>query len=132
MHPGSVDPKTFKQHLEYFAVSLEDGFTSIPSVPGLSIRVLTGTLDEGAKRGSITRLMKWAPGTSLDRVVSHDCHHEIMVLQGTLLAATPEDPTDYKAFPALSFATRPPGAAHGPYKAGPDGCVLLETKFYMP
>ena len=132
MRPGSVDPKTFRQHLEYFPLSLEDGFTSIPTIPGMSIRVITGTLDKEAKRGSITRLLKWAPGTALDRIVSHDCYQEVLVLAGTLLAASPDDQTGFKPFPALSFATRPPGVEHGPYKAGPDGCVLLETKYYMP
>ncbi len=131
MRPGTVDPKTFKQHLEYMTVNLEDGFTSVPTVAGMSVRVLTGTLDKEGKRGSITRLIKWAPGTALDRVVEHDCYHEVLVLTGTLLAATPEQPTDFKSFPALSFATRPPGAAHGPYRAGSDGCVLLETKYYI-
>ena len=132
MQPGPVDPKTFKQHLEFFAVNLEDGFSSVPALPGLSIRVLTGTLDEVAKRGSISRLVKWAPGTLLDQIVKHDCYQEVLVLQGTFLAATPADPVHFTPFPALSFATRPPGIAHGPYMAGPEGCVILETKYYMP
>ena len=132
MQPGRVDPKTFKQHLEYFPINLEDGFTSVPGKPGLSVRVLTGTLDEEGKRGSITRLVKFAPNTKLDRVITRDCYQEVMILQGTLLAATPEDQSTFTAFPALSFATRPPNVSHGPYTAGAEGCVLLETKYYMP
>lgn len=132
MQPGKVDPKTFKQHLEYFPIDLDDGFTSVPGMPGLSVRVLTGTLDEDAKRGSITRLVKFAPGTVLDRVITRDCYQEVLILRGALQAATPDAPTAFKTFPALSFATRPPNVSHGPYVAGPEGCVLIETKYYMP
>lgn len=132
MQPGRVDPKTFKQHLEFLPINLDDGFTSVPGMPGLSVRVITGTLDEEAKRGSITRLVKFAPDTKLDRIITRDCYQEVVILRGTLLAATPEDPSIFKSFPAPSFATRPPGVAHGPYAAGPDGCVLIESKYYMP
>ncbi len=132
MQPGRVDPKTLKQHLEYVPINLDDGFTTAPGTPGLSVRVLTGTLDEEAKRGSITRLVKFAPGTRLDRVILRDCYQEVVILRGTLLAATPDEPTNFKPFPAPSFATRPPNVAHGPYMAGPDGCVLIESKYYMP
>ena len=132
MQPGRVDPKTFKQHLEYFPINLDDGFTSVPGQPGLSVRVITGTLDEEAKRGSITRLVKFAPGTALDRVITRDCYQEVVVLRGTLMAATPDEQGTFRSFSAPSFATRPPGVAHGPYRAGPDGCVLIESKYYMP
>ena len=132
MTQGAVDPKTLKQHLEYFEINLDDGFTSVEGVPGLSVRVLTGILDEEGKRGSITRLVKFAPGITFDRVIKRDCYQEVMILKGALLAASPTDPTAFKTFSAPSFATRPPDVSHGPYKAGPDGCVLLETKYYMP
>ena len=36
-----------------------------------------------------------------------------------------------KSFPAWTYACRPPGAAHGPFRSD-KGCILLEMHYYDP
>ncbi len=132
MQLGPVDPKTRKAHVEFFRVDFAEGFAPMPGAPGLQVRILAGTLDEVAKRGGISRLVRWAPGAHLDEVKVHDFYEEVLVAAGTFLVADPGDRTRFVAFPSPSFATRPPGVPHGPFKAGPEGCLLFETQYYLP
>ncbi len=61
----------------------------------------------------------------------HDFHEEVLIIEGALRVASQAPPHEVETFPALSFACRPPGAPHGPFEAGPDGCLALETVFYL-
>jgi hypothetical protein len=78
----------------------------------------------------LARLARWAPGARIDAVRVHDFHEEVVIIEGSLNVASQLPPHDVETFRALSFACRPPGARHGPFEAGPDGCLALETFFY--
>jgi hypothetical protein len=123
-----TDAKTGKPHLEFFRVE-EGGWIEI--APGLKQKTLAGGLNEANKRGFLNRLVRWAPGALLDEVKVHDFYEEVLVVSGEFLVGADDDRTRFESFPAPSFACRPPGAPHGPFRAGPEGCVLFENQFYL-
>ncbi len=122
-----IDPKTGKEHREFFAVT-DDGW--VESSPGVKSKILAGALDEAKGAGHMNRISRWAPNARVDTVNAHPYYEEVLVAEGSLLVASQDDPTRIEEFPSFSFACRPPGAKHGPFQAGPDGCVLFETVFY--
>jgi hypothetical protein len=124
----STDPRTDKPHLEFFRIG-EDGWSEI--APGIRQKILAGGLDEASKRGFLNRLVRWAPGAAINSVIVHEFYEEVLVVSGELLVATQGDRARFESFPAPSFACRPPGAPHGPFRAGPQGCVLFENQFYL-
>jgi hypothetical protein len=124
----NVDAKTGKPHLEFFQVG-EDGWIEI--APGVRHKILAGRLDEANKRGFLNRLVRWAPGATIDAVIVHEFYEEVLVVSGELLVGAENDRRRFESFPAPSFACRPPGAPHGPFRAGPEGCVLFENQFYL-
>jgi hypothetical protein len=124
----NTDAKTGKPHLEFFRVG-HDGWVEI--APGVRQKILAGGLDETNKRGFLNRLVRWEPGATIDKVIVHDFYEEVLVVSGELLVATPDDRTRVESFPAPSFACRPPRAPHGPFRAGPEGCVLFENQFFL-
>ncbi|MEA2861837.1 MAG: hypothetical protein QOC72_3876 [Methylobacteriaceae bacterium] len=124
----SIDPKTGKPHLEFFRIH-EDGWTEI--APGVRQKILAGGLDETNKRGFLNRLVRWSPGATIDSIIVHEFYEEVFVVSGELLVGAEDDRTRFESFPAPSFACRPPGAPHGPFRAGPEGCVLFENQFFL-
>ena len=123
-----LDAKTGKPHLEFFQVG-EDDWLEI--APGVSQKILAGGLDEANKRGFLNRLVRWAPAAAINAVIVHEFYEEVLVVSGELLVGAEDDRTRFQSFPAPSFACRPPGAPHGPFRAGPQGCVLFENQFYL-
>jgi len=124
----SIDAKIGKPHLEFFRIG-EDGWSEI--APGIRQKILAGGLDEANKRGCLNRLVRWAPGAAINSVIVHGFYEEVLVVSGELLVATPGDRTRFERFTAPCFACRPPGAPHGPFRAGPKGCVLFENQFCL-
>jgi hypothetical protein len=122
------DPRTGKEHREFFNIDLSSGWETI--APGIEAKTLAGSLDEPAGKGHLNRLARWAPNAEIDAVRVHEFYEEVLVVEGTLLVASQEPPHRFEAFRAPAFACRPPHAKHGPFKAGPEGCLLLETSFF--
>lgn len=125
----SVDPKTLKEHLEFFNIDLSSGWEQI--APGIETKILAGRLDDAEQKGHMTRLSRWEPLAEINEVREHRFYEEVFVVAGTFYVASQDPPHGYEAFHAYSFATRPPHAKHGPFRAGEEGCVLLETFFYL-
>jgi hypothetical protein len=117
-----------KEHLEFFEIDETSGWEEI--APGIVAKTLAGSLDETRKIGHLNRLARWAPHARIDEVRVHDFHEEVLVVSGSLLVASPLPPHRMEVFRAPTFACRPPGAKHGPFQAGPEGCVLFETSFF--
>ncbi|MFI5708520.1 cupin domain-containing protein [Kribbella sp. NPDC051620] len=87
--------------------------------PGITQRVLTRAED-----GMLTRIARWAPGTSTgDEVIRHEYFEEVYLLEGSLT-----DLTLGKTFTAGDYAARRPGMPHGPYRTD-EGCTMLETRY---
>lgn len=122
------DAKVGKEHREFFTIDMASGWETV--APGIEAKVLAGAIDEAAKKGHLNRIVRWAPHAAIDAIRVHDFYEEVFVAAGTLLVATPEDCARFEAFAAPAFACRPPHAKHGPFKAGPEGCLLFETQFY--
>lgn len=101
----------------------KDDWTPLGGFDGISQRILAGVLDESAKSGHRTRLVKFAPGARTDEPFVHDYWEEVFVVSGALIdsdgtVATPGD-----------FVFRPPGQYHGPFRS-PEGCELFEVHYY--
>lgn len=125
---GAIDPKTGKEHREFFIINQAEGW--VETAPGIAVKHLAGSLDEAAGRGHLNRVVRWAPHARLDAVVVHPFYEEVFIASGSLHVVSQDDPGRSDEFPAYSFACRPPGAKHGPFWAGPEGCVLFETQFF--
>jgi hypothetical protein len=86
---------------------------------GISERVLSQGPD-----GMLTRVARWARGTTTDQgVIRHEYVEEVYLLEGELT-----DLTLRKTFTAGDYACRPPGMPHGPYITE-TGCTMLEIRY---
>jgi hypothetical protein len=113
-----------KPPVDFGGVSLDDGWEQVPGgAPGVEQKMLSGALDEEAKVGVRTRLIRFKPGTVADMQFLHDYWEEVYLIEGHLNAAG-ED------FHAPSYACRPPGTPHGPF-ASPEGCLFFEIQYYV-
>jgi hypothetical protein len=55
----------------------------------------------------------------------------IILVSGDLTVGNDAQGTGGKSFPPNTYAVRPPGAHHGPFKSN-DGCILLEIHYFDP
>jgi len=90
-----------------------------------------GSLDPVAKRGSRTRLLRFRPGVFTTKPFVHDYWEEVFLLQGDLTVGNDENGEGGEPFSAFTYACRPPGVYHGPFRSN-GGCLLLETHYYDP
>ena len=75
-----------KQHLEFVKVDLKSGWEVPPGYPpGFYQKILASDLDEKAKKGSRTRLLKIEPGAFSTEPFVHDHWEEVYVVQGDLV-----------------------------------------------
>ena len=119
-----------KAHLEFHPVDFAGGFENVPGYPdGITQKILTGNLDEENKVGGRTRLLKFEPGVYTTAPFTHDYWEEVWQLTGDLIVGNDENGEGGESFGPNTYACRPPGAAHGPFKSE-GGCVLLEHHYY--
>jgi hypothetical protein len=95
-----------------------------PSPPGAA-------LDETNKRGSRTRLLRFAPGVYTTAPFVHEYWEEVFLFSGDLTVGNDEHGKGGEAFKPNTYACRPPGAFHGPFKSEA-GCVLMEIHYFDP
>ena len=121
-----------KAHDEFHAVDMETGW-EVPQgyPPGIEQKILSGALDEAGKRGSRTRLLRFAPGVFTTAPFVHDYWEEVYLMSGDLTVGNDEQGNGGTPFQPNTYACRPPGAAHGPFRSE-RGCVLLEIHYYDP
>src|SRR5262249_35862724 len=61
-----------KEHKEFHRLDLNEGWEQVPGYPpGIYHKTLAGSLDETAKRGNRTRLLRFAPGVFTTRPFLH-------------------------------------------------------------
>jgi hypothetical protein len=119
-----------KDHQEFHAVGFDDGFVPVPGYPeGFEHKILTGFLDEDGKKGGRTRLLKIDPGTYSTEPFVHDHWEEVWQVSGDLTVGNDEHGEGGESFGPNTYACRPPGAWHGPFKSE-GGCILLESHYY--
>ena len=119
-----------KQHLEFFSLDLNEGWDVPPGYPdGIEEKILCGSLDAEARTGSRTRLLRFAPGVYTTAPFVHEYWAEVYLLQGDLIVGNDANGNGGTAFAPHTYACRPPGAFHGPFKSD-NGCMLLEIHYY--
>lgn len=119
-----------KPHLEFHRIDLRSGWETPVGYPaGIEQKILAGALDETAGHGTRTRLLRFAPGVYTTAPFVHDYWEEVYLLQGDLTVGNDAEGRGGKSFAPGTYACRPPGAAHGPFKSQ-RGCLLLEIHYY--
>jgi len=112
-----------KPHLEFVHVDMEDGWETPPGYPpGIQQKVLASDLDEKAKRGSRSRLLRFSPGSFTTVPFEHDFWEEVFLVSGELVVQ--QQPCQ-----PYTYACRPPHTPHGPFRSE-TGCLLFELHYY--
>ena len=105
-----------KEEKEFFATT---GLAWTDAGGGITQKVLSEDAD-----GTLTRLARWAPGTTSGaEVIRHEYVEEVYLLEGELTDLTLD-----QTFGPGDYACRPPGMPHGPYRTG-TGCTMLEIRY---
>ena len=119
-----------KPHLEFHRVDMGSGWETPTGYPaGIEQKILAGTLDETGKTGSRTRLLRFQPGVYTTAPFVHDYWEEVFLVEGDLTVGNDAQGSGGENFRAGTYACRPPGAMHGPFKSE-GGCLLLESHYY--
>ena len=119
-----------KEHKEFFPLNLVDGWSKLDGYPsGIQEKVLAGWLDEKNGRGNRTRLLRFEPDTHTSEPFVHDYFEEVFLLRGDLYVGSDPDGRGGERFEPYTYACRPPGTPHGPFRSE-KGCLLLEVHFY--
>ncbi|MBL8585247.1 MAG: cupin [Xanthobacteraceae bacterium] len=120
-----------KLHDEFKAIDLTTGWETPPGYPeGIQQKILAGSLDEAAKTGNRSRLLRFAPGVYTTKPFVHEYWEEVLLISGDLTVGNDERGEGGEPFAPLTFACRPPGAFHGPFKSTA-GCLLFEIHYFV-
>jgi hypothetical protein len=76
-------------------------------------------------------LLRFQPGVFTKKPFVHDYWEEVFLLQGDLTVGNDEEGNGGENFTAPTYACRPPGVYHGPFRSN-GGCLLLEIHYYDP
>lgn len=119
-----------KEHKEFYAVDLGGEWVVPEGYPeGMKHKILVGHLDEAGKTGCRTRLLKFEPGVFTTEPFVHDYWEEVYLLKGDLTVGNDRNGEGGRRFDPDTYACRPPGTPHGPFKSE-GGCLLLESHYY--
>jgi len=119
-----------KPHLEFTRVDMAAGWATLPGYPaGIQQKILASDLDEKRKCGSRTRLLRFAPGVFTTAPFVHDHWEEVYLVSGDLIVGSDAQGGGGEPFQAPTYACRPPGVRHGPFKSA-GGCLLIEIHYY--
>jgi len=119
-----------KPHLEFFPVDMTSGWSTPPGYKqGFAQKILASDLDEVNKRGSRSRLLRIEPGVFSEEPFVHDHWEEVYLVEGDLIVGTDAQGKGGTKFHAPTYACRPPGVYHGPFKSE-KGCLLFEIHYY--
>ena len=119
-----------KEHKEFYEVDMDAGWEILPGYPsGIQQQILAGFLDEENKRGYRTRHLRFAPGACTTAPFVHDYWEEVYLVSGDLTVGNDEHGNGGESFGPNTYACRPPGTFHGPFKSE-GGCLLLEVHLY--
>ena len=119
-----------KPHLEFHAIDMSAEWQVPSGYPaGIEQKILAGALDEDAHSGTRTRLLRFAPGVFTTAPFVHEYWEEVYLIDGDLTVGNDAEGNGGDAFVRGTYACRPPGAVHGPFKSE-RGCLLLEIHYY--
>ena len=119
-----------KEHKEFYTVDLNKGWETIPGYPPqIQQQILAGSLDEKNKKGFRTRHLRFEPGVYTTDPFVHDYWEEVYLVSGDLIVGNDKQGKGGTKFGPNTYACRPPGTYHGPFKSD-TGCLLLELHYY--
>lgn len=119
-----------KPHKEFHTLDMSEGWHVPPGYPpGIQQKIIGGELDEAGRRGNRTRFLRFEPGTYTTAPFVHDYFEEVFLLSGDLVVGNDEHGRGGEKFEGYTYAVRPPGAWHGPFRSD-TGCLLLETHYF--
>src|SRR5688500_11310229 len=107
-----------KEHKEFYTVDLVAGW-EVPAgyPPGIEQQILAGSLDEEKRTGFRTRHLRFKPGVYTTRPFVHEYWEEVYLLTGDLIVGSDENGRGGVRFGPHTYACRPPGTLHGPFKS---------------
>lgn len=119
-----------KPEIPFHELNDAEGWEPVPGgAPGVEQKMLSGALDETAKIGVRTRLIRFLPGTIAPDLFLHDYWEEVYLISGRLITGCDASGQGGTAFEAPSYACRPPGTPHGPFTSI-EGCIFFEIQYY--
>ena len=122
--------KNPKLHDEFKAVDMSTGWETPTGYPkGIEQKILAGSLDESARTGNRSRFLRFAPGVYTTKPFVHEYWEEVLLISGDLIVGNDERGQGGESFRQFTFACRPPGVPHGPFKSV-NGCILFEIHHY--
>jgi len=122
--------KINKLHDEFHTLDMNVGWEVPAGYPsGIQQKILSGALDEVNKTGSRTRLLRFDAGVFTTKPFVHEYWEEVFLVSGDLTVGNDEQGRGGESFKPFTYACRPPGAYHGPFRSE-QGCLLLEIHYY--
>ena len=119
-----------KPHLEFHPVDMNDGWHTPAGYPaGIKQKILASDLDETQKMGSRSRLLKFEPGVYTTVPFVHDHWEEVYLMSGDLIVGNDVEGKGGEPFHAPTYACRPPGMPHGPWRTR-EGCSTFEIRYH--
>jgi hypothetical protein len=119
-----------KPHLEFVELDMAQGWQTPPGYPdGIKQKILASDIDEAKKTGSRTRLLRFDAGVFTTAPFVHDHWEEVYLVSGDLIVGNDAKGGGGEPFKAPTYACRPPGVYHGPFKSE-RGCLLYEIHYY--
>ena len=80
-----------KEHKEFHALDMSSGWETPAGYPaGIEQKILSGALDEKSKRGSRSRLLRFAPGIFTTKPFVHEYWEEVYLVSGDLTVGNDE------------------------------------------
>src|SRR5690349_12018240 len=111
-----------KRHLEFHRIDMNSGWSTPLGYPSvIEQKILAGGLDEERRTGSRTRLLRFAPGVFTTKPFVHEYWEEVYLIEGDLTVGNDATGQGGETSSAGTYACRPPGAVHGPFKPN-GGC----------
>jgi hypothetical protein len=121
-----------KEHDEFHTLDLDEGWETPAGYPaGIKQKILSGSLNEDSRHGSRTRLLRFEAGVHTTAPFVHEYWEEVYLIAGDLTVGNDADGNGGRSFGPHTYAVRPPGAPHGPFRSDA-GCLLLETHYFDP
>ncbi|MCB1362623.1 MAG: cupin domain-containing protein [Rhodobacteraceae bacterium] len=119
-----------KPHKEFFKLDMTEGWQVPDGYPdGIEQKILASDIDETGKSGGRSRILRFQPGVYTTSPFVHDHWEEVFLFQGDLTVGNDANGEGGERFDAPTYACRPPGAHHGPFKSE-NGCMLFEIHYY--
>ena len=76
-------------------------------------------------------MLRFEPGVFTTEPFVHEYWEEVFLVSGDLTVGNDKEGKGGEAFPPFTYACRPPGAWHGPFRSD-GGCILLEMHYFDP